>query len=197
MEQYRLFLAAGLGGLLLLFGGFSFLSGIFDQPKIEVLESGGVGGLEGDKGKITVEIAGAVVKAGVYELLASDRVDRLLIASGGLSAEADRAYVAKNLNRAAKLIDGQKIYIPKQGDPTTLKATSGQGVSGGVAGMQTVLININSASQKELESLKGIGPARASSIIENRPYMSIEELVSKKVLGKKVFEEIKGQITAP
>ncbi len=197
-EQYRLLLIAGLGGLLLLFGGFSFLSGVFEQPKVEILESAGDGGNDEGKGKITVEVSGAVVKPGVYELLASDRVERLLIASGGLSAEADREWVEKYVNRAAKLLDGQKIYIPKEGDPTSLKASSGQGSSGGVVfGGQTGLINVNLATQSELEKLKGIGPARAAAIIENRPYAAIDELISKKVLGRKLLEEIKEQITAP
>lgn len=197
--KYKLFLIAGLGGVLLLFGGFSFLSGIFEQPKVEVLESGGiegVGGIEGSTGKITVEVSGAVVKPGVYELLASDRVERLLIASGGLSAEADREWVEKYINRAAKLLDGQKIYIPKTGETTVY---SPQSTVKGASAVVSVspLVNINSASQTELEKLKGIGPARASSIIENRPYAAIDELVSKKVISKKLLEEIKEQITAP
>lgn len=200
LEQYRLHLIAGLGGVLLLFGGFSFLSGIFEQPKVEVLESGGiegVGGIEGSTGKITVEVSGAVVKPGVYELLASDRVERLLIASGGLSAEADREWVEKYINRAAKLLDGQKIYIPKTGEITVYSPQSTvKGANVVVSGLSSA-VNINSASQTELEKLKGIGPARASSIIENRPYVSIDELVSKKVISKKLLEEIKEQITAP
>lgn len=193
LEQYRLHLITGLGGVLLLFGGFSFLSGIFEQPKVEVLESGGI---EGSTGKITVEVSGAVVKPGVYELLASDRVERLLIASGGLSATADREWVEKYINRAAKLLDGQKIYIPKTGEITVYSPQSTVKGANAVVNVSP-LVNINSASQTELEKLKGIGPARASSIIENRPYAAIDELVSKKVISKKLLEEIKEQITAP
>ncbi|TSC88690.1 MAG: competence protein ComEA [Microgenomates group bacterium Gr01-1014_5] len=198
-EKYRLLLIAGLGGLFLLFGGFSFLSGVFEQPKVEILESGGgnegVSGVEGDESKITVEVSGAVVKPGVYELLASDRVERLLIASGGLSATADREWVEKYVNRAAKLLDGQKIYIPAEGELSVVGG--GSSSAGKLLGVQTGLININSATQSELEKLKGIGPARAAAIIENRPYAAIDELVSKKVIGKKLLDEIKEQITAP
>ena len=194
-EQYRLFLIAGLGGLFLLFGGFSFLSGVFEQPKVEILESGGNEKVEGDESKITVEVWGAVVKPGVYELLASDRVERLLIASGGLSAEADREWVEKYVNRAAKLLDGQKIYIPAEGELSVVGG--GSSSAGKLLGVQTGLININSATQSELEKLKGIGPARATAIIENRPYSAPGELLSKKVVPKSVYEQIKDQITAP
>lgn len=56
-------------------------------------------------------------------------------------------------------------------------------------------ININTASQKELESLRGIGKARSHKIIAGRPYKSTEELESKKIIPAKVYNEIKGQIT--
>lgn len=196
-EQYQLFLLAGLGGLLLLFGGFSFVSGVFEQPRVEVLETNTSEQLSGT---IAVEIAGAVSEPGVYELLASDRVERLLIASGGLSAEADRDWVEKNINRAAKLIDGQKIYIPKQGETAVYSLQSAVKGANAVAGSTgltgSTVVNINIASQKELESLKGIGPARAQSIIENRPYGTIDELVNKKVISKKLFDEIRAEIIA-
>jgi len=56
-------------------------------------------------------------------------------------------------------------------------------------------ININTASEAQLDTLYGIGPVRAGKIIANRPYSSIEELVSKKVLGESTLEKIKDQIT--
>ncbi|OGY23252.1 MAG: hypothetical protein A2172_02675 [Candidatus Woykebacteria bacterium RBG_13_40_15] len=55
-------------------------------------------------------------------------------------------------------------------------------------------ININTATEKELDSLPGIGPVRAEKIIENRPYESIEDLLNKKVLGEATFENIKDKI---
>lgn len=185
--------ALALGTILILVGLFLF-SGVFESSQVEVLESS-VQESESPN-KIFVEIAGAVVKPGVYELLASDRVERLLIIAGGLSAGADRAWVEKNINRAAKIVDGQKLYIPKEGE--VLQSTGSTKSAAGILGLTiTGLVNINTAVQSELESLKGIGPARALAIIENRPYATIDELVSKKVLGQKVFGEIKEQITAP
>lgn len=191
--EYRLQLVAGSGALLLIFGAITFFSGVFEPAKIEVLESSNIKTVSTDK--VKVEIAGSVIKPGVYELLASDRVERLLIASGGLSAEADRAWVEKNINQAAKVVDGQKLYIPKEGEINQVVSGSGNQGSG-VLGIST-LINLNTATVRELDSLPGIGAVRANAIVENRPYMSVDELVSKKVLSKKLFEEIKGQITAP
>ena len=70
---------------------------------------------------------------------------------------------------------------------------SGQSVS--VAGASTqAQVNINTASQSDLESLPGIGPVTASKIISDRPYQIVEDLVNKKAVSKAVFEKIKDQI---
>ncbi len=112
------------------------------------------------------------------------RIDDLLVVAGGLSIEANRDYVSKNINRALKLSDGQKIYIP------TINEKSD------IASFKTQSININNASLEELDSLSGIGPTLAKSIIEQRPYSNIDELQSKGILKKNVFEKIKDKITA-
>jgi len=123
----------------------------------------------------------------------------LLITAGGLSEKADRLWVEKNLNRAAKLIDGQKIYIPRadeQSNLTTAKnSVDNQTISTNLGSSGGGAININTASQKELESLEGIGPVYAQNIIEHRPYSNTEELVSKDVLKKSLFEKIKNKIS--
>lgn len=187
-----------LGLLLVGFGLFLFRSGVFEGTKVEILEDSG-GGVrlseDGEPRQVTVEIAGAVEKPGVYQLLASERVERLLIEAGGLSAEADREWVEKNLNRAAKLVDGQKIYVPRIGE---VGSGGYGGVGGGkIAGSSLALVNLNTASASELESLWGIGEARAKAIIDNRPYASSQELLSKKVVPQNVYDKIKNEITAP
>jgi competence protein ComEA len=58
------------------------------------------------------------------------------------------------------------------------------------------LIDINTATQAELEPLKGIGPVRAAAIVKGRPYKGKDELVQKKIIPKSVYDEIKGQIIA-
>ncbi len=185
-----------LAGLLLVGAGtFLWRAGVFEGTKVEVIENISDRDSDREDREIVVEISGAVEKPGVYKLLASDRVERLLIASGGLSAEADRSWVEKNLNRAAKLIDGQKIYILSVGENTeSIKSTtSTKGIKGTTAG----LININTASASELDGLWGIGPARSQAIIDGRPYSSVEELLSKKTVPSNVYERIKNEITAP
>ena len=126
-----------------------------------------------------VDLSGAVIKPGVYELKQGTRINDLLIQAGGLSAVADRDWVAKNLNLADELIDGKKYYIPSTGE----KAVEG-------------LIDINSASLSQLESLEGIGEKRAQDIVSNRPYGTIDDLASKKIIPASVFNKIQEKISA-
>ncbi len=142
---------------------------------------------------IAVDVEGAVERPGVYSLKAGSRAQEALIASGGLSSQADRSWVEKNFNLASKLIDGAKIYIPKVGEVvSSSNVTGSQMPTTGFVGSQ---ININSASAQDLDSLPGIGPATSQKIINSRPYGSIDELVSKKAVSSKIFSQIKDKIT--
>lgn len=134
-----------------------------------------------------VDVSGAVLQPGVYKLRSSSRVQEALIAAGGLSESADRQYVAKRLNLAAKLRDGQKVYIPFAGESQALGNED--------TAQQIGLISINQATISELDSLPGIGQVTAQKIIQDRPYARIEELVEKKIVSSKVFEKIKEKIT--
>lgn len=186
--RYRWPAAAALGGLILLGAGiFLFRAGVFEGTRVEVVSDSD--SVSDSGGRVVVEIAGAVIKPGVYKLGSDDRVEQLLIAAGGLSANADREWVSKNLNRAARLVDGQKIYIPGVGE--SVKGTTSS------TGSAKSLININTASASELDTLWGIGLARAAAIIEGRPYSSVEELLTRKVIPSNVYERIKDEITAP
>lgn len=140
---------------------------------------------------IIVDIEGEVVKPGVYKLKQNSIVQDALVASGGLTQVADRSWIAKNLNLALKLTDSQKIYIPKVGDFTseTVLGTSDQASS-------TDLININSASESQLDQLPGIGLVTANKIISQRPYSTIDQLLEKKAVSQKVFDQIKDKIIA-
>lgn len=134
---------------------------------------------------IVSDIEGAVVKPGVYTLKDGSRLQDLLILSGGLSEEADREWVSKNLNLAQKLTDEAKIYIPKIGEAER----SVEGTT------QTGTISINSASSSQLESLPGIGVVTAGKIIDARPYTSLEDLLTKKVITRSVYEKIKDKVS--
>lgn len=141
---------------------------------------------------IFIDVEGAVVSPGLYKLPQDSRIQDGIIAAGGLSASADREYIAKNLNLATKLTDGGKIYIPSVGqavsEGSVLNAFSQIGSGGN-------LININIGSQVQLEALPGIGPKTAEKIIAGRPYGSVQELLNKKIVGSKVFNQIKDKIT--
>lgn len=145
--------------------------------------------------KITVDVSGAVTKPGVYSLGADSRVEDAIAAAGGLSGEVDNDRLAKVVNRAAKLSDGSKIYIPKVGDTQTSSniVTGRDPVSDSLTSHNS--ISINAASQSDLEALSGIGPVTAKKIIDGRPYTTLEELVAKKAMGQALFDKLKAQLT--
>ena len=129
---------------------------------------------------ILVDIQGAVDKPGVYKMNIGDRVSDLLDKAGGLTESADSKWVEINLNRAKKVSDGEKVFIPRAGEQGSRRA-------GG--------ININAATQAELESIAGIGPATATKIITGRPYQELTDLVSKKIISAKLYTQIKDQLS--
>lgn len=149
------------------------------------------------KSRIWIDITGAVIRPGVYEFDEGERIADALTAAGGISADADRDWVAKNLNRAAKLVDGGKIYIPKTTEMTFDQAQSSQPkadrplAENSLLGITTNLVNINTATQSELEALPGVGPVTAAKIISGRPYQSVEELKTRKIIGKTLYEKVK------
>lgn len=205
IREHKLLSSVGSMGILFLLVG---LSSLFSQPQQErsldfsaavtpPVESKTLPTMQPAKTKkILVDVSGAVVKPGVYSLDADARIQDALVAAGGIAEKADRARIAQMLNLAAKLSDGAKVYIPRVGETqvtlqgavksetdTVSTTSSGNGV------------NINQASESELDTLPGIGKVTAEKIIANRPYQSINELTQKKVLGASVFEKIKDKIT--
>lgn len=153
---------------------------------------------------IRVDIQGAVIHPGVYEFSSGSRVSDALEKVGGLTKQADETWISKNLNRAAKLIDGGKIYIPKIGEEGmsntsnvsyNSNANTSSGKSGNLLGVTIGLININSASLAELDTLSGVGAVTAQKIIDGRPYGSVDDLRNKKVVGAALFEKIKDKLT--
>ena len=196
LYKFRFQILFVLLGLLLVGVGLfsSKKAGWLDSSsKVEVLESSTEG--QDGIGGVVVEVAGAVQSPGVYQLSEGARIEDALIAAGGISADADREWMEKILNRAAKITDGQKIYIKHIGEESAniLGVSSGSG--GGLPANSEGVININTASQKELESLPGIGPVTAQNIIEHRPYSSVEELLQKKILKTNVYETNKDRLS--
>ncbi len=141
--------------------------------------------------QVTVEVAGAVVEAGVWKLGVGSRVADALEKAGGLSARADRTFTTQNLNLARTLVDGERLYIPFTGENLNRE---NNGVVAGISTTNTK-ISVNDASEKELQTLPGIGQARAAKIIENRPYQSLQELVSKQAISETLLDGLSGLVS--
>lgn len=194
MRQFWLPISMGFAGLMFLGYGLIGFSGNKQTGNDIVFESASASDSAKESvKKIVVDIEGAVEKPGVYELDKDSRVQDVLIKAGGMSDEADRGLVAKSMNLAAPIIDGAKIYIPFEGEESahfvsTLGSTdSDDGLQG--------LINVNTASENDLDTLPGVGPVTAGKIIGSRPYEKTEDLVTKKAVGNATFEKIKDKIS--
>jgi competence protein ComEA len=138
---------------------------------------------------LIVDVAGAVRQPGVYEFAEGDRVIDAIERAGGSMPKADLSL----LNLAAPLADGTQILVPKAGPP-------GAGVPGGsMPGSTSGLIDINSASETELETLSGIGEVLAATIVEyrtqNGPFASVEDLMDVSGIGPATLDEIRDQVT--
>ena len=193
-KRHWLPLVLGFAGLMLLGYGLIGLLGSSSGSNDVIFEKAQTSESASQSGNILVDVEGAVVSPGVYNLPKESRAKDALIASGGVSAQADRLWVSKNLNLALKISDGAKIYIPFEGEKQSSPAQSGSTGGSSTVGIGGS-ININSASEKELDTLPGVGLVTAQKIIDSRPYQALEDLVSKKVVSSKVFDNIKDKIT--
>ena len=195
LKKHFLPLGLGLLGLMfLVYGLIVFLGNSQPQGNDMVFESSGTNATSSsqiNQSRLAVDVEGAVVKNGVYKLPFDSRIQDALIAAGGLSSTADRAWVEKNLNLAAKLTDGAKVYIPRIGESESIKGITSIKGSANATGQ----ININSASESELDRLPGVGPVTAQKIISGRPYGTIEDLINKKIVSSTVFGQIKDKIS--
>ena len=182
-------LAAGTGsGSVSLDGGAT----------IPIAGSGDPGRASGDAtavgGDLVVEIVGAVRKPGVYRLPPGSRVGDLLRVAGGYGPRVDTARAEQALNLAAPLRDGEQVRIPSRDDTGTAPGAGGSGTGASAA----TLVDLNGATQAELEALPGVGPATAAKIIaarEEAPFATVEELRSRGILGEKTFEKLRELVT--
>jgi competence protein ComEA len=189
LKQYGVLVGIGLVGVgVLIYGVYLEVSA--EKPVVEIVKGDGKSE-KGESAEIMVDVAGAVEKPGLYKLTSGSRIGDALVMAGGLSATADREWVAKSINLAEVLKDGGKVYVPVlyKDDPSQ---TQSKGSSLGTANNK---ININTASMSELDGLMGIGEVRARLIMDNRPYSNIDELVSKAKIPQSVYEEIKDSVS--
>ena len=145
--------------------------------------------------KIKVHIAGSVVTEGIIELEEGARVADAIKEAGGTTADAN----TKKINLAQKLQDGQKIYIPNQNETEEdIMENLGEIIEENSINSSSK-VNINTATQTELELLTGIGPSIASKIIsyrkENGKFKTIEDIKNVPGIGEAKFNSIQDQIT--
>lgn len=126
---------------------------------------------------IVVDVQGAIKNPGIYTVNISTRLYELVDKAGGLSENYDREYYTKNINPSVKLKDQQKVYIPTISDRYLED-----------------LVNINSADLNTLVNKLGLSSANAKKILGDRPYSTIEDLLTRGILTSKTYGQISYKI---
>jgi competence protein ComEA len=137
--------------------------------------------------ELVVDVAGAVSRPGVRRLPAGSRVADAIAAAGGFAPSVDAAAASSTLNLAAPLQDGTKIVVPQRG-----RASEPGGAP--AASPRAGKVDLNSATQAQLEELPGIGPVTAKKIVDARaeaPFRSVDDLTARKLVGPSTFEKIR------
>ena len=177
--------------------GGAFYAGIHGQEEVVELDAGTAPVQEAQVKEIVVYVAGAVNRPGVVQLAEGARAKDAVDACGGFLPTAD----TNGVNLAQKLKDGMQVTVPE-------KSPQGTAVQGAAAadGAQTRtakplpdgMVNINTADEKELDKLPGIGPAMAKRIVEyrmeNGAFQAPEEIKRVKGIGDAKYEKMKDKI---
>lgn len=142
-------------------------------------------------GRLVVFVSGAVKQPGVFELPPGSRVEDAVKAAGGFGALAD----TQKLNLARSVADGEGIEVPRRPAAAEAAGVSGTAAAPGAGGM----VRLNSATQGELESLPGIGPALAGRIIEYRSrhgaFKRIEDVQQVPGIGAGRFKQMRDRLS--
>jgi len=141
---------------------------------------------------ILVQIGGAVHSPGVYSLPEGARVEDLITSAGGLSTDAD----LDRINTIATLHDGDYYYLPAAGQAIPETATNAPGNKTSEHDSAfTYPLDLNTATQEELESLPGIGPSKAADILAYRdshgPFLSLDDLVNVPGIGDVTVDSLR------
>lgn len=147
---------------------------------------------------IKVDVKGAVKSPGIFTAQAGDRVIDLISAAGSFTEKAD----TDKVNFAQIIEDQMVIYVPEIGeeDKGNLEniqvGMSGDAVTKGTSGG---LVNLNTATQEDLQTLTGIGPSKANAILEYREtigkFKEVDELKQVTGIGDKTFERLRDSIS--
>jgi len=155
--------------------------------------------IEEEYEEIILHIIGAVKNPGIVKIKEGSRIVDVIEAAGGITEDADTS----KINLAYVVEDGQKIFVPSITDEITeeteyVTSESGDNIIIDNNEGENVMVNINKATQTELETLPGIGPAMALRIIEHREengnFENIEDIKNVKGIGDAKFENIKNNI---
>jgi competence protein ComEA len=147
---------------------------------------------------IKVDVKGAVKSPGIFTAQAGDRVIDLISSAGSFTEKAD----TDKVNFAQIIEDQMVIYVPEIGeeDKGNLEniqvGTSGDAITKGTSGG---LVNLNTATQEDLQTLTGIGPSKADAILEYREtvgkFKEVDELKQVPGIGDKTFERLRDSIS--
>lgn len=147
---------------------------------------------------LIVDVRGAVLHPGVYALENDDRLIDAINAAGGYLDDAD----TKLINHAQKLADEMLIYIPLEGEELAETAATTEiptAVTTPSSSSESDTVNLNTASEAELMTLSGVGPAKAEAIIQHREeqgkFQVKEDLMNISGFGQKTFEKLEPHIS--
>lgn len=213
-EKYRIQII--IGGLVVGILGFLFLPGIGGQSneqqsmtdirsmsisqRSKKNQAGEIQSLTASTGDVYVDIKGAVLHPGAYQMAAQQRVGDAVQKAGGYTPEADPIQV----NLAQKITDQMVIYIPRRGEKIPIvNSISGQNSGTTLNSMVTESnsngkVNLNTATLEQLKGLTGVGEKKAQKILEYRQqhgqFKSVEELKNVNGFGEKSLATLAEQI---
>lgn len=148
---------------------------------------------------LVVDVEGAVLRPGLVEAPNGTRVGDALALAGGFAPNADLAAAAATLNLAQQLTDGLKIVVPAIGDPPTSGDPGSEGVGHSPGRDQgSTRVDLNHASESELDALPGVGPATIAKIVTARdqaPFRSVDELRSRGIVGEATLGKLRDLVT--